>query len=119
MRQEYHVAAGVHAARVVRVRSPPIRRQRRPRSLSPLRSPPSAHELTLIATSAPPPPNRGTRDFNTFKWDKVYVIGAYKMEVAAAGFDSDLGFLATLLKLKRRSGWPKLYGKERLSRPNQ
>ena len=61
-----HVAAGVHAATVVRVRSPPIRRQRRPRSLSPLRSPPSAHELTLIATSAPPPSNRGTRAFDTF-----------------------------------------------------
>lgn len=41
------------------------------------------------------------------------MIGAYKMEVAAVGSDSDPGLLATLLKLKRRSGRPKLYGKER------
>lgn len=32
------------------------------------------------------------------------VIGAYKMEGAAVGSDSDPGLLATLLKLKRRSG---------------
>ena len=29
------------------------------------------------------------------------MIGAYKMEGAAVGSDSDLGLLATLLKLKR------------------
>lgn len=47
------------------------------------------------------------------------MIGAYRMEGAAVGSDSDPGLLATLLKRKRRSGQPKLYGKERLSRPNQ
>ena len=47
------------------------------------------------------------------------MIGAYKMEGAAVGSDSDLGLLATLLKLKRRSGQPIIHWKERLSRPNQ
>ena len=47
------------------------------------------------------------------------MIGAYKMEGAAVGSESDTGLLSTLLKLKRRSGQPIIYGKERLSRPNQ